>query len=136
MSDTPEQILNQYGCSVTEERLSILNIFLQSSGPLDHTVLEKRFAGSISRATVYRTLRKFAGTGLLQVLPSVDGVIRYILTIGMPPIDRSQYIYFLCSKCGMVRCLINTPFPKINMPENYKAESTEVVVKGVCARCG
>ena len=130
-----EQILKQYKIAVTGQRLAILDLFLNSKEPLNHGLLEKKTGRTISRYTVYRTLKLFLKRALLQALPSQDGIIWYIMPFDSGTGESHTYIHFMCRKCGIVYPVTPASLPLIIMPENITVETTEIIMKGYCINC-
>lgn len=135
MNETARQILVQHSIVVTQARLLVLAIFLQSKEALNLGIVENMVGAIINRATVYRILKVFSHAGLLLIVPSLDGTIRYLLHIHGHPKDCDSHIHFLCCKCGKINSVDSVSFPGLSIPDSYQVEEIEVFVKGVCADC-
>jgi len=46
-----------------------------------------------------------------------------------------NHIHFNCRVCGKTYCLEDYAIPVVTMPEGFKMEEAEYVVKGVCPSC-
>ena len=88
---------------------------------------------SISRATVYRNLRKLAEDGKIRELSIPGGVERYD--------ERAdQHYHFKCKRCGGVYDVdidyIDGIDGTVQRKYGMKVDKHDVVFTGVCAGCG
>ena len=133
-----ETLLRRNRLSVTEGRRRILQLFLEQPGALSHGDIEKKAGEKFDRVTVYRTLQAFVDKGLIHTIPTSDNSIRYALckencSAGH---HHDHHIHFQCSECGNTYCLDDVVTPDIKLPRGYHAKQVEVVVQGVCRKCG
>ena len=75
---------------------------------------------TLSRTTVYNTLRQFSECGLVQTITIEDGELRY-------DADTSNHLHFKCIKCAR-----NCPVQAIsgNREEGYQIDTNK------CIKCG
>ncbi len=130
-----QQILKEYKIAITGQRLSLLAVFLQNNEPVTHSLLEKRANRTISRYTVYRTLKLFLNKGLLHSLPSEDGIMRYVLQVNNIFKQSHNHVHFICRDCGKIYYLPDTPLPKMTLSKEFNAEAIDVIIKGICTSC-
>lgn len=123
--------------SVTDTRVKILELFIESNGALEHSSFEKLAGHSFDRVTVYRTLQTFLDKGLIHSIPTTDTSIRYALCKSDCSEHNHQdhHIHFRCEACGNTICLDETSVPAIQLPQGYAAKNIDVVVSGVCKAC-
>lgn len=84
---------------------------------------------TLSKTTVYNTLKQLVDCGLVQTVTIEDGELRY-------DADISNHLHFKCLKCGMVYDL----FTEITMPENllpqgFSVSKTQTNLWGICSKC-
>ena len=123
--------------SITDTRVKILELFMESEGALEHSSFEKLTGHSFDRVTIYRTLQTFLDKGLIHNIPTTDTSIRYALCKSDCSEHHHQdhHIHFRCENCGTTICLDETSIPEIQLPLGYAAHNIDVVVSGVCKTC-
>lgn len=88
------------------------------------------------KTTLYRTLKTFEENKLIHSIDDGSGSIKYALckeTCQCQPEDL--HVHFLCTKCQQTYCLSEIAIPSISLPINFKLETINMVVKGICANC-
>lgn len=127
------RILKEAGIKPTSQRVLILDYLMNHP---DHPSSEQIYqslhseVSVLSRATVYNTVNIFKEKGLIRVLDTGDEVAHY-------DIDLSDHAHFQCRKC---RRIWNIGLPakaesSLVLPEGFKAEDLQVLVKGICREC-
>jgi len=131
--------LRTAGLRATGARVAVLEILLDSKGPLSHAEVYERVGDrGIDRATSYRNLIDLAEAGLVRRSDHGDHVWRFEWVGDAGPHDVSEHAHFVCSTCGNVSCL---PAGAIAVhavrgaPRSLKAH-VEVQVRGRCDSCG
>ena len=84
---------------------------------------------TLSKTTVYNTLKQLVDCGLVQTVTIEDGELRY-------DADISNHLHFKCINCGTVFDV----FKEITLPENLLPEGFVVSKKqtniwGTCSNC-
>lgn len=129
-------ILHRRQLSGTESRRKILSLFFESGDALTHGDIEKEVGEKYDRVTIYRTLQTFEEKGIIHTIPTADNAIRYALCKDCEEgHHHDDHVHFICTNCEKTICLDDVVSPKIDLPEGYKAESVQVVIKGVCREC-
>lgn len=121
---------------LTPQRKAVLQAFLELSQkhPTAEEVyrVAKNYCSSLGLATVYRTLDLFVRLGIIQKIPSVDGIARY-------EIDNFSHSHFLCLKCGRTYELkeerVNLPIPQHLSASGFEILKSSLVVIGFCPSC-
>src|SRR5688572_16120972 len=130
-------VLRRNNLSITESRRKILSLFLDTPDALTHGDIERKAGEKFDRVTVYRTLQTFVEKGIIHTIPTADNTVLYALckdcTEGH---HHDDHVHFICSNCGTTICLDDVVSPRIDLPAGYQAESTQVVINGVCKKCG
>ena len=84
---------------MTPQRRQILGVFLSEEGHVTSEELYqqvKQACPSIGQATVYRTLKLLADSGLAKAVEFGDGVVRYEIFYG-----QSHHDHLICEQCGV-----------------------------------
>ena len=142
VSQTPEDKFREYLASrptpqrfTTPQRELVEHIFARHSHfDADQLIENLKAAGkSVSRATVYRTLKKLVEAGLLREIEIGHRVV-YDHDYGYPFHD-----HLVCEQC---QTMIEVQHPKLDellrevaAQEMFHVEGRSLVIRGVCAEC-
>jgi Fur family ferric uptake transcriptional regulator len=131
------ELLRASKLSITDTRVKILELFMNTNGALEHSSFEKLAGQSFDRVTVYRTLQTFLDKGIIHSIPTTDTSIRYALCKSdcSEHDHHDHHIHFKCEECGTTTCLEDTDVPDIHLPKGYAVHNVDVVVSGVCKQC-
>lgn len=126
-------ILADKGVKPSAQRMAILRYLMENRvHPTVDEILKALLPDSptLSRTTVYNTLRLLTAAGIIKCIETgMDGA-RY---------DYSQcdHAHFLCTACGHVTDVdydtTDTAFPL--PPEGYTVRSADIIFKGTCPCC-
>lgn len=86
---------------------------------------------TLSRTTVYNTLKLFAENGVISALTIDDKNICF-------DVDTSIHSHFLCKKCNRiydVKCHISAETLNILKSEGHNVSETHYYYKGICKNC-
>jgi Fur family transcriptional regulator, ferric uptake regulator len=130
------EILRRNNLSVTDSRKKILSLFLQHADALTHGDIEKKAGEKFDRVTVYRTLQVFVEKGIVHTIPTDDNSVLYALCKDCGEgHHHDDHVHFVCTNCDSTLCLDDVVSPKIDLPQGYRAESVQVLIKGICNKC-
>lgn len=131
-----EKILKKNQVRPTAMRILIYNFLLSKKNAVGLTEIENNFAKA-ERTTLYRTIKTFEENGIVHQIDDGTGTAKYALCeIGCNcEIETDLHLHFHCNKCDKTICLTDHKIPKINLPEGFKAENVNLVVKGICDTC-
>lgn len=123
------------GMRLTHQRLEILREIAASDEHPDvetiYRAVRKRVP-TISLDTVYRTLGTLAEIGAIQRVSATAGPARY-------DANRGQHHHFVCTRCGLVRDVIDPGLDDVAGAGAGSAfgtvESVDVHLRGVCRSC-
>jgi len=89
----------------------------------------KHMIPTISKATIYNTLKVFQEAGLVTAIPLSGEETRY-------DFKRKPHAHFHCNRCGKVTD-IKTDFPCLSMNSigAIKLSEIKLVFKGTCEKC-
>jgi len=127
-------ILVNSGIRPSVQRLAIMDYLLnhRTHPTVDEIfiALEKKIT-TLSRTTVYNTLRLFADHHAAQML-TIDE--RRVCYDG----DMRPHVHFLCERCGMVIDLFDEPVPVLSQSREVNGNlviDTQLYYRGICAEC-
>ena len=126
------KILESHGVKPSAQRLAI---FQNLSARRDHPTADSVWAAlsptlpTLSRTTVYATLRLFCDKGLSRLVPG-GAEMRFDAVV-------THHAHFQCSCCGV---LMDVPAPTLDtrafkLPRGAKARSLEIFFNGFCRAC-
>lgn len=98
---TAQNVFSEYLAAqklkVTPQRMIILQVFLDNEGHVSSEELYdevRRVDSSIGQATVYRTLKLLAESGLAKQVDFKEGVVRYEHNLGV-----AHHDHLICERC-------------------------------------
>jgi Fur family ferric uptake transcriptional regulator len=113
----------------------VLKVLSEQSAAISLADLEQKFE-KVDKVTLYRTLKTFEENKLIHSIDDGTGSVKYALckeTCQCHPEDL--HVHFLCTKCQQTYCLNDISIPSIALPLNFKLETINMVMKGVCSNC-
>ncbi|TXK36941.1 transcriptional repressor [Pontibacter qinzhouensis] len=131
-----DKTLQQKGVRPTAMRLLVLDYLLKQPAAVSLSDLEAYFHRA-DRITLYRSLKTFEGKGLVHSIDDGSGAVKYALC----PDDcttlehHDLHVHFFCSQCRETFCLPKSRIPDIALPEKFKTEEVNLLVKGTCGTC-
>ena len=136
MEDMETRLL-EGGVRPTAMRILISKFMLQKDTAVALTDIENAFA-KMDRTTIYRTIKTFEEKGIAHQIDDGTGIQKYALCEKGCNCDiaRDLHLHFHCSNCNQTVCLTNHKLPHINLPQGYFAEDINLVVTGICKKCG
>ena len=136
MTHPLDTVLKAKGVTPTAMRLLVLEFLQQQTAAVSLQQLQSRF-GSADRITLYRTLKTFAGKGLVHTITDGSGTTKYALCADACAEGHHHdlHLHFLCTRCGETYCLPKTKIPEISLPARFLLEELTLVAKGVCETC-
>ncbi len=130
-----EKILNQRGIKPTAMRLLVVEKLLKQQYAVSHKELAEQFEKADS-VTLFRTLKIFLEYKLIHTIDDGSGVVKYALCQFGCNCNLSElHTHFYCTDCKHTFCLTETEIPNIKIPQNFKLEGANLVLKGKCSSC-
>jgi len=127
-----KQELKEKNVSLSHQRLKILEYLVQNRC---HPTVEQIFSElqkdmpTLSKTTIYNTLRMLAKSGLVKVITIEDKETRY-------DIDTKDHGHFKCESCGNIFDFPIDIDPLIPAElSKFKIFSKDVYFNGICDRC-
>lgn len=128
-------LLLHHGIKPTANRIIIVEALADADRPLSMTELEDKVE-SIDKSNVFRSLNTFREHHLVHTIEDGGDSVRYELCLSTDEgHDDDMHVHFYCEQCHKTFCLSDTPVPSVNLPEGYRMNSVNYVIKGVCANC-
>lgn len=131
------EYLAKQGLKSTRQREIILDEFLRSSSHLSTEELYLRLRKkhpTIGYATVYRTLRLFADSGIAETRHFGDGQTRYESTN-----SEAHHDHLICVRCGAIiefeDSRIEELQKKVAEDHHFKILSHRLELYGQCSKC-
>lgn len=119
----------------TAMRELVLKVLTEQDRAISLADIEQKFENA-DKTTLYRTLKTFEENKLIHSIDDGTGAVKYALckeTCQCHPEDL--HVHFLCTKCQQTYCLNDISIPSIDLPMNFKLETINMVVKGICSNC-
>ncbi|KUK51423.1 MAG: Ferric uptake regulation protein [candidate division TA06 bacterium 32_111] len=125
------KLLEEKGISPSFQRIKILEYLLLNR---THPSVEDIYRDlsseilTLSKTTVYNTLKLFVEKGIVKTIGIEKDFARY-------DIDTSPHSHFKCIKCGKIYDLKISEENDSNIGEGFKKFYTEKYIYGVCKNC-
>lgn len=117
----------------TQQRDTILQVMQAADRPLSPTEIltaAQSQTPGLGIATVYRALKEFSQSGLVETVELPGASDRYEI------VGKDHHHHFWCRECDRVYdvegCSGNVG---TNTPRGFRAEDHDVLIKGLCAKC-
>lgn len=124
--------LVSHGIKPSVQRIAIMDYLI---GNKSHPTVDMIFSAlyskipTLSRTTVYNTLKLLAEQGAIQVLTIDDKNSRY-------DADITPHAHFRCNRCGCIKDLtVKDYFPFNNDMEKIEITEVQLYCKGYCEQC-
>ena len=136
------EVLRQSGLRTTPQRLMILRTLeqLEDQGEHRHVTAREIFAEvqssglGLKETTVYRALEEFHQKGLVDVLNSGTGALRFSLRRSEQP-----HGHLVCRGCGQLQTVDLAIFQELQQQllakHLFVVELNHVTLRGCCSRC-
>lgn len=136
MTKTERTLLSK-GIRPTEMRLKIYKYlkrktYADSLNEMQKVFLKKSKSNkTANKTTFYRTMKLFEEKNIVHQIDDGTAVAKYALS------DENisdLHMHFHCTVCGKTICLPDR-ISKQNLPDDYKINDVNLVLKGVCENC-
>jgi Fur family transcriptional regulator, ferric uptake regulator len=131
-----EALLRQKGVTPTPMRLLVLDFLNRQETASSLTEVELGLERS-DRVTIYRTVKTFEEQGLVHRIDDGSGVVKFALCQDNcdPSGHQDLHVHFYCNTCRKTHCLPKVRIPEIALPAEYRALTTELMIRGICSGC-
>ena len=138
--DVVTELLKRSTLRRTPVRAGVLEVLARSSRAMGAVEILEKLPPHTDAVTVYRTLNTLTNKNVLHRVRGEDRVWRYALDEGHDSAVHT-HPHFVCESCGKVECLKDAEVPggfvkSLGVDAGYRVRFPEVVLHGVCPRCG
>ncbi|MDO4159378.1 MAG: transcriptional repressor [Prevotellaceae bacterium] len=119
----------------TATRLLILRTMYRGDETVSLPQLE-RLLPTVDKSTISRTLSIFLLHRLIHVVDDGSGSLKY--NVCSDDCDcgvEDEHTHFYCEQCHRTFCLKRIHVPIVNLPDGFRLNSINYVVKGLCPEC-
>lgn len=135
MDKKAENILTGKKVKPTAIRILVLKELLSQSKAISLYELENKL-DEIERTSIFRTLKIFTKNNLVHEIDDGSGASKYALCNENCTCSLDDlHLHFFCIKCSKTFCLHEFHIPLIQLPETFRIESANFVLKGICPDC-
>ena len=132
-----DHYLHGKGLRMTPQRRLILEVFLKDKGHMAseelHDAVRRRDPG-VGQATVYRTLKLLAESGLAKELRFGDGVTRY-----EPKYGQEHHDHLICERCKTTLEIVDQRIEDLQEElaarYGYTLTGHRLYLYGICPNC-
>jgi Fur family peroxide stress response transcriptional regulator len=129
---TIEKHLTDSGIKPSYQRIRIFSYLIEKKNHPTVEMIHKELIYDIptlSKTTVYNTLKQFVEKGITQIINIEDNETRY-------DADISTHGHFKCIKCNKVYDFrFDNNNLEINDLEDFEFLQTHLYIKGICKKC-
>jgi Fur family ferric uptake transcriptional regulator len=119
----------------TAMRELVLKILSEQTNAVSLADIENIF-DKADKVTLYRTLKTFEENKLIHSIDDGTGAVKYALCKETCQCHLEDlHVHFHCTKCQQTYCLTDISIPSIALPVNFKLETINMVMKGICSNC-
>ena len=127
------EILHENNLVRTSCRELIIQAIVESPTPLSEEEIKTAVSGNFDRTTFYRTFKTLIAKGVIHKIVIDNTLIKYAITEKQN--RTTQHAHFYCLKCSRVYCIPEVNWEYKGLPDNYKPEQAELLLKGYCTKC-
>mgnify|MGYP000963470233 CR=1 FL=1 len=130
-----EEILNIKTVKPTAIRLIVLRHLLEQKKAQSLKDIEDKLIHT-DRSSIFRTLKTFEENKVIHSIEDGSGMTKYaVCAEGCNCDPKDLHYHFYCTNCSKTFCLLDLPIPHIQLPENFKMQQANMVIKGLCDNC-
>ncbi|MCD8264333.1 MAG: transcriptional repressor [Tannerellaceae bacterium] len=128
-------ILKSKGLKKTAQQILLINILQNSDISLTENDIKAAMGEMYDRVTFYRTVQTLQEAQIIHRIAVDNITVKYVLNDFHTAPHASNHAHFFCINCQQVVCLGYVSAPTYTLPEGYRAESCETLIKGICKDC-
>jgi Fur family ferric uptake transcriptional regulator len=118
----------------TTTQQAVLSVLTSKRRAMSQDAIMRQLDVDADRATIYRILNRFCEDEIVHKIVADDGKQYFaVCTKGDETVIRGNHFHFRCTKCETIECL--SSLVEYSVPENYKVESLNCVLVGICKDC-
>ena len=127
--------LESHGIRPTANRIRIAQALACEERPMTLSELETAL-DTIDKSNIFRSLNLFKDKHFVHLIEDGCEGTRYELCRSHSfESDEDAHVHFHCQVCGRTFCLEDTPIPEVAVPEGFRSETANFLIKGTCPDC-
>ena len=131
-----ENILTGKSIKPTANRILVLKELMRNSHPVNLADLETDLA-PMDKGSIFRVLQLFSEKEVIHVIEDGSRSLKYeVCHAEHHHTPTDQHPHFYCEKCGSLYCLDSISLPDIGLPSEFRIKSINLMIKGICPKCG
>ncbi|MDR2038488.1 MAG: transcriptional repressor [Bacteroidales bacterium] len=127
------ELLRSKGLKKTAQRIMLINILQKKAVTLTEDDIKQEMGDLYDRITFYRTVQTLLEADLIHRINVDNKTVKYALNETSP--HTKDHSHFFCKKCRSVTCLKDVPAITYHLPDGFKGEECEIIIKGICGNC-
>jgi len=127
------ELLKSKGLKKTAQRVLLINILQKRAIALTEDDIKAEMGELYDRVTFYRTVQTLLDAELIHRITVDNITVKYALNNSCS--HSKNHVHFFCKQCHSVTCLHEVSSIKYNLPEGFKDEEYEILIKGICNNC-
>lgn len=127
------EILQQNNLIRTSCREEIIKTIVESPTPLSEEEVKTAISSNFNRTTFYRTFKTLIAKEVIHKIVIDNTLIKYAITEKQNL--TKQHAHFYCQSCSRVFCIPEVSWEYNGLPDYYKPEQAELLIKGYCTKC-
>ena len=128
-----EELLENKGLKKTKVRLELIKHFVKMDHAQSYSDLQTALIKEVDKSTLYRNLTSFEQAGIIHRINDHTGVAKY--AFGESPNLGNEHAHFVCECCETVYCMEGLASHNVNVPEGFKTNKVQTIIRGICADC-
>ena len=127
----PVKVLAEAGLSPTMQRVAVLRyLLLNETHPTVDIIYQalKKEIPTLSKTTIYNTLKTFKKHELALTVPTDEDEIHY-------DIGLINHMHFVCKKCGAIYDLEPASVKLGDSINGHRIEHYDISLRGLCKKC-
>lgn len=118
----------------TAAQEAVLSVLTSKRRAMSQDAILKQMDVEADRATIYRILNRFCEDEIVHKIVADDGKQYFAVCVKCDKVPiPGNHFHFRCTRCETIECLPS--IVQYSVPENYKVESLNCVLVGVCKDC-
>lgn len=127
-------ILKNKGLKKTAHRIMLISTLQKRGVSLTEGEIKSEMGDLYDRITFYRTVQTLLNARIIHRITVDNITVKYALNDSSHRYSEN-HIHLFCKQCHSVICLENVAKPEYLVPQGFKAEESEVLIKGLCEKC-
>ena len=119
-----------------DEAYFVAKLTLRHIKPTATRLLIVREMPTIDKSTISRTLSLFLLHRLIHAIDDGSGALKYaVCADDCDCTVQDEHTHFYCEQCHRTFCLKQLSVPVVPLPDGFRLNSVNYVLKGLCPEC-